>query len=289
MPKGAGESSLDAPDWRSVRHDSSSGPLRAEAATPESGGHPFPPELQAHAAENAGGWVYDLEPGFRSTGSIPPERIVGAWKIDEGGVPTGWFVPNRQYRQAATSRRTRRRRRVGFILLTALVIAGGGVAAALVLRHTGRDPTHPTPGHGSHTFTAPGGGSAISPPKQSPNAARGRGSRVHSAPGGSVHRSAGASDRAVALHLQLLPTGPVWVCLTDPGGRLLVDGQILQPGAAAATFTAPEFRLFVGNGNLELKVDGALRRVPLPVGPTSYKVTRQALVAVPAPSGPPCP
>ena len=43
------------------------------------------------------GWVYEIDPGFNREDEIPPQSIVGAWKVDENGKIIGEFVPNPNY------------------------------------------------------------------------------------------------------------------------------------------------------------------------------------------------
>lgn len=42
---------------------------------------PLPAEVSA-AKANPGGWVYRIAGGFGPNDSVPPEAIVGAWKVD---------------------------------------------------------------------------------------------------------------------------------------------------------------------------------------------------------------
>lgn len=50
------------------------------------------------ARENPNGWVYKIEGTFGPTEYVPPEAVVGAWKVDEGGNLTGEFVSNHNYK-----------------------------------------------------------------------------------------------------------------------------------------------------------------------------------------------
>lgn len=49
------------------------------------------------ARKNPGGWVYRVAGAFTPTQSIPPEAIVGAWKVDESGHIIEDFIPNPKY------------------------------------------------------------------------------------------------------------------------------------------------------------------------------------------------
>ena len=52
------------------------------------------PELRAHAKINPGGHVYVIEGVDDAMGAVPPEKIRGAWKVDESGEIVGDFLPN---------------------------------------------------------------------------------------------------------------------------------------------------------------------------------------------------
>ena len=51
------------------------------------------------AKQNPGGWVYKIEGNFTPEDAIPPEAIVGAWKVDDNGNITGDFIPNPNFRR----------------------------------------------------------------------------------------------------------------------------------------------------------------------------------------------
>jgi hypothetical protein len=93
---------------------SASSPLPAQ---PVAGGgdaqstRQFPAELQDQAANNAAGWVYEIDPGCDRGGPVSPEHIIGAWRIDDQGSPTGEFVANSVHQPFEPKRRWRRRRK----------------------------------------------------------------------------------------------------------------------------------------------------------------------------------
>ena len=67
--------------------------------TPTASDQPqFPDELRGAAAQAAGGWIYAIDPAYDPRGYVPPEGIVGAWKIGPDGEPTGEFIPNPNHR-----------------------------------------------------------------------------------------------------------------------------------------------------------------------------------------------
>ena len=64
--------------------------MNSESIKPHSG------EVE-EAAANANGWVYRIEGEYRSEEAVPPEAIVGAWKVGPDGKIVGAFVPNPNY------------------------------------------------------------------------------------------------------------------------------------------------------------------------------------------------
>jgi len=62
--------------------------------------HEITEDVVKAARENPNGWVYKIEGSFGPTEYVPPEAVVGAWKVDEGGNLTGEFVPNHNYKSS---------------------------------------------------------------------------------------------------------------------------------------------------------------------------------------------
>jgi hypothetical protein len=58
----------------------------------------FPEAMLVGAQANPGAWVYEIAAGYDPLGEVPPEAIVGAWKIDDNGVLTGEFQANPNHR-----------------------------------------------------------------------------------------------------------------------------------------------------------------------------------------------
>jgi len=74
---------------------------RADTAAPE-----FPAGLLAEARSKPGGWVYAIDPEYApdgADGAVPPEGIIGAWKIGDDGQPTGEYRSNERYRGSPPS------------------------------------------------------------------------------------------------------------------------------------------------------------------------------------------
>ena len=52
----------------------------------------------AEARNSPDGWVYEIDGSFGPDEDVPPDAIVGAWKVDSNGQIVGKFVPNPNYR-----------------------------------------------------------------------------------------------------------------------------------------------------------------------------------------------
>ncbi len=60
------------------------------------------PTPQAHeeAKRHPNGYVYVLDGAFMPHEAVPPERIVGAWRVNAFGLITGSFLPNPNYKKS---------------------------------------------------------------------------------------------------------------------------------------------------------------------------------------------
>ncbi len=87
--------------------------------------------------------------------------------------------------------------------------------------------------------------------------------------------------------LTLTATDPVWVCLEDQTGRLLINGQVMNPGQTSV-YHGQSFRLFLGHSGVKLRVDGRQRTVPTTSDPVGFRVGTGALERLPAGIQPPC-
>jgi len=58
---------------------------------------PMPSEIE-EARKHPNGWVYRIKGSFRQDEAVPPQAIVGAWKVDGEGKIVGEFLlnPNHQ-------------------------------------------------------------------------------------------------------------------------------------------------------------------------------------------------
>ena len=74
------------------------------------------------------------------------------------------------------------------------------------------------------------------------------------------------------VSVRLAATAEVWVCVLDAGGRSVVDGQILEPGAEAGPFHSGSFTVSFGNGEVTMLVDGREAEIPATSSPIGYSI-----------------
>ncbi|MCL1475332.1 hypothetical protein [Argonema antarcticum] len=43
-------------------------------------------------------WIYEIDGNYPSNQAVPPEAIIGAWKVDFKGNIEGEFIPNPNYK-----------------------------------------------------------------------------------------------------------------------------------------------------------------------------------------------
>jgi cytoskeleton protein RodZ len=83
------------------------------------------------------------------------------------------------------------------------------------------------------------------------------------------------AQRSKQVRLQVVPTGPVFVCLENAAGKRLVDGSVLQPGGSHPTYRSTRFRVTLGNANARLRINGRTRVLPAVTSGIGYEITRQ--------------
>ena len=55
-------------------------------------------EIIKEAKKNPNGWVYKIDKNYDLSGDIPPEAIVGAWKVDyNGNIILDSYIPNNNH------------------------------------------------------------------------------------------------------------------------------------------------------------------------------------------------
>jgi cytoskeleton protein RodZ len=90
------------------------------------------------------------------------------------------------------------------------------------------------------------------------------------------------------VRLQIVPTGPVSVCLVNAGGEVLVRNQILQAGQPTKTFRSRRFRLVLGNNAATLRINGKARTVPPSSTVIAYSISLRGRRPLPEGRRPTC-
>jgi hypothetical protein len=149
--------------------------------------------------------------------------------------------------------RTVRRRRARLAAMGPGLVVALGVVALLavlyVLGRAGEDETPTEPSQVQRTATP------------SPSRDEGR-------DGGSSQ----APRRPRRVRLQLVATGPVYVCLVDARGRQIIDEETLQAGMRTRTFRSRSFRTNFGNDNVRMRVNGKTYDVEPSPDPVGYEL-----------------
>jgi cytoskeleton protein RodZ len=151
----------------------------------------------------------------------------------------------------------RPRRRLGALVGPGVVLLGGLVlllAVFYVLGTWGDDDD--------------GGVPARVEPTATPDATAGAGDGDEG--GGAGSRKRERPPRRVRL--QLVATGPVYVCLVDARGRQLIDEETLQAGARTRVYRGRRFRTNFGNANVQMRVNGRLYDVAPSADPVGYEL-----------------
>lgn len=59
---------------------------------------PITDDMRRSARRLAGGWLYVIDPGFDPDSRVPPEGVVGGYRVDDHGVLTNEWWANPKYR-----------------------------------------------------------------------------------------------------------------------------------------------------------------------------------------------
>jgi cytoskeleton protein RodZ len=90
------------------------------------------------------------------------------------------------------------------------------------------------------------------------------------------------------VKLEVVASRPVWVCVVDARERPRVDAQTLAAGAREGPFTSASFKVTVGNGGGDLRINGKLRDTPDRAEPIGYVVKPSGADILPASQAPTC-
>ena len=75
------------------------------------------------------------------------------------------------------------------------------------------------------------------------------------------------------VRLVVVPSREVWVCLVDSAGKVRVDGKVLAEGDNQGPFRSKSFKVTVGNGGGDLRINGTRKNVPETSEPIGYSIT----------------
>ncbi len=103
------------------------------------------------------------------------------------------------------------------------------------------------------------------------------------------HHNKKAASKPSTVKLQLVPTGPVYVCLVDGKGTKLINQQTFSPGQAIPTQTASKLLLTLGNASVHVKVNGHTVSIPSSANPIRYVFEPSEHHAIALTAKPPCP
>jgi Helix-turn-helix domain len=72
--------------------------------------------------------------------------------------------------------------------------------------------------------------------------------------------------------MRLVASAEVWTCLLDANSKALVDGEILTEGSEAGPFRSDGFELALGNGSVDVFIDGKPAAIPPSSSPVGYRI-----------------
>jgi cytoskeletal protein RodZ len=120
---------------------------------------------------------------------------------------------------------------------------------------------------------------------------RPKGAKEHRTKGAGPATTTTTSTSTVAsgeVSVELRSTADVWVCLVDDSGTQLVDGETLTADETRGPFSADGFEVTLGNGSVEMTVDGEPAQIPAAAEPLVYRITPRGLRTLDTSSAPTC-
>jgi hypothetical protein len=261
---------------------------------------PLPAALVAQARLRPNSWVYELAPGVEASGSVSPAQIRRAWRTDaEGRIVASECVDNAYYAPSVAAARVRPRR--GMVIAAILVALVRAVLVVLVLLDAGHSPAGATTRAQAASAVTRAGGPEAPAGALSPAAAPAAGAVTRTqirraqarpatvpAPPPRPVIHARHAPRPLA-QLSLRAAIPVWVCLQDAQGRLLINGQTLTPAQMQRPLRGSGFRLFAGNGKFSIVIDGVAHPASGSSDPVAYVVRGSRVSQLPGYPAEPCP
>jgi cytoskeletal protein RodZ len=158
----------------------------------------------------------------------------------------------------------------------AIVALGLGILVVLfVLGITAGDEKGNSGGSGS-------AGDATTPSRSS----GGKGETGAAAGGDAATQRKPGTGRPVRV--SVVAARAVWVCLVDAKGERLIGGRTLAGGQTEGPFRSKRFRLTVGNGGADLRIDGRARNLPETSEPLGYAISAGGVRDLAAAKRPTC-
>jgi hypothetical protein len=94
--------------------------------------------------------------------------------------------------------------------------------------------------------------------------------------------------RPKLVRLKLVPTGPVYICVENRAGKILVPGTTYTAGQTLPTLKSRQLFLTLGNNALTMTVNGKPHSVPASSSAISLKVTSRGISSLRPGHGPTC-
>jgi cytoskeleton protein RodZ len=203
---------------------------------------------------------------------IDSKLVVEEYKLRHDPLETGDLHPIRRPSPRERDRRGRRDPVISRGMVVGVVLIG--IVVALFLIGEGRDDDEP--------------GTLATVEEQDEGGESPGETREASEGGDGEAEQSRERSRPRVVRLRVEPTGPVWTCLTDARGRILVSGETLEPGQNTRTFRSQRFRLVLGSNAVRLRINGTARSVPPSGEPIGYTITRNGRSDLPPDRRPDC-
>jgi len=192
---------------------------------------------------------------------LDSRALVEEYKLRHEGLATGELHPIRPPSARERDRRRRGGDGAGVPTAAVIVLVFAAIVAGLIL--IGSTGEEDEPG-------------ALAPPPTQTSTSEPEPERERPRP------------RPKLVRLQIVPTGPVSVCLVNAGDEVLVRNQILQAGQPTRTFRSRRFRLVLGNNAATLRINGKARAVPPSSTVIAYSISREGRRPLPEGRRPTC-
>jgi cytoskeleton protein RodZ len=88
--------------------------------------------------------------------------------------------------------------------------------------------------------------------------------------------------------VRIVPTGTLYVCLVDGGGRVLIPGTQFAAGQQVPVYKARKLRVTLGNNELQMRVNGRPLQVAASSTAIAYEITPSGARSLPVDEAPTC-